>query len=125
MVRHLDEFDTSNYPTDHPLYSKGNAKVFGKFKDETASVPPIESVGLRSKMYSLLVKHDEPAKFTAKGVKRTWVENNLRHDTFKEVLFKKSVTFADFRKSTSTNHAIHTSILHKNVSMRLTTNATC
>ena len=85
MSQMIDEFDTSNYPVEHPLYSKANAKVLGKFKDETASVPPIEFIGLKSKMYSLLVTPNDPAKLTAKGVKRSWVEANLRHDTFRDV----------------------------------------
>jgi len=53
MKGNLAEYDTSDYPTDHPLHNTTNAKVIGKFKDETNSVPPVEFVGLRSKMYSL------------------------------------------------------------------------
>ena len=113
MSQMIDEFDTSNYLVEHPLFSKTNAKVLGKFKDETASVPPIEFIGLKSKMYSLLVTPNDPAKLTAKGVKRSWVEANLRHDTFRDVLFKKAVTFADFQKFVSENHSIHTTLMHK------------
>jgi hypothetical protein len=58
----LELFDTSEYPTDHPQYSCMNAKVLGKMKDECFSVPAIEFVGLRSKMYSLLVDRQKPAK---------------------------------------------------------------
>jgi hypothetical protein len=50
--RHL--LDTSNYPRDHPLYSAENMKVIGKMKDECSGKPPLEFVGLRSTMYSLL-----------------------------------------------------------------------
>ena len=41
MYRDLSLYDTSNYPAQHTLFSKKNAKVLGKFKDETASIPPI------------------------------------------------------------------------------------
>src|SRR6218665_987626 len=53
MKDNLAEYDTSDYLTDHSLHNTTNAKVIGKFKDETNSVPPVEFVGLRSKMYSL------------------------------------------------------------------------
>lgn len=35
MHKHLDLFDTSNYPTEHFLFSEKNKKVVGKMKDET------------------------------------------------------------------------------------------
>jgi len=34
MKTFKSELDTSNYPPDHELYSKDNAKVLGKMKDE-------------------------------------------------------------------------------------------
>ena len=41
-------FDFSDYPKQHHLFSDMNKKVIGKMKDETASVPISEFVGLRS-----------------------------------------------------------------------------
>ena len=35
MAKNLQHYDTSAYPKTHPLYSPINAKVIGKFKDET------------------------------------------------------------------------------------------
>jgi hypothetical protein len=113
MLGDLDAFDTSNYPKDHPLYSTINGKVLGKFKDETASIPPREFVGLKSKMYSLLVSPDENPKMTAKGVKRTWVDAKLRHDNFRHVLESRTETYADFYKFTSKRQTIHTELIHK------------
>jgi hypothetical protein len=113
MLGDLDAYDTSNYPTDHPLYSKTNAKVLGKFKDEAESKPPREFVGLKSKMYSLLIEHDKPSKLTAKGVKRSWVDTKLRHDNFRHVLKNKTETYADFYKFTSKRQTIHTELIHK------------
>ena len=48
-----EEFDFSNYPYDHECFSVANKKVPGKFKDETASAPIIEFIGLRAKWYSI------------------------------------------------------------------------
>ena len=47
--------DTSNFPKEHPLYTRVREKVVGTFKDECASVQPVQFIGLRSKMYSLLL----------------------------------------------------------------------
>ena len=38
MAANIDAFDTSEYPTTHPLHSKKNAKTLGKFKDECNSL---------------------------------------------------------------------------------------
>ena len=66
-----DKFDNSDYPKNSPYYDKTNKKVIGKFKDEAASTPAVEFVGLnRSKMYSY-IKNDEIGGKTAKGIKRT------------------------------------------------------
>ena len=50
MAKNLQHYDTSAYLKTHPLYSPINAKIIGKFKDETNSVPPEEFVGLRAKI---------------------------------------------------------------------------
>ena len=71
MQTFSDDLDTSSYPRDSErdalktLYSSKNAKVLGKFKDECNGTAPLEFVGLRSKMYSLLVSRQQ-AKITAK-----------------------------------------------------------
>ena len=51
MAGDRDLFDFSGYPIEHPCYDATNKKVIGKMKDETASVPIKEFVGLRAKMY--------------------------------------------------------------------------
>jgi len=71
MAQNLDLFDTSNFEQDHPLYSKQNYRVLGKFKSETGSIPPKEFVGLRAKMYSLNVADNKKqSKIRAKGRQR-------------------------------------------------------
>jgi len=86
----LDTYDTSNF--DKLLYSETNKKVVGKFKCETGSIAPSDFVGLRSKLYSLLVKStDKPKerKRRAKGVKKRYVEKHLVHHSFLKVLSSK------------------------------------
>ena len=82
MSQNLDLFDTSNFETTHPLYTTKNHRVLGKFKSETESLAPLEFVGLRAKMYSLLVP-DNPkeSKINAKGIKKSYVKK-VRHDQF-------------------------------------------
>ena len=70
MLPQIDKYyDTSDYPVEHPLHSKKNAKVVGLFKDELNGVPFVEFVGLRAKMYSFLLP-DGSSKQTAKGIKK-------------------------------------------------------
>ena len=48
------QFDTSNYPTNHPARIKTglNGKVLGMFKDEVGGKQIVEFVGWRAKLYS-------------------------------------------------------------------------
>jgi len=69
MSQNLDLFDTSNFETTHPLYTTKNHRALGKFKSETGSLVPLEFVGLRAKMYSLLVPDDpKECRIRAKGI---------------------------------------------------------
>ena len=72
MAKNVDTYDTSDYPTDHPLYSKKNSKLLGKMKDECAGQAPHEFVGLRSKIYSIRLPNNK-AKFAAKGISRKYI----------------------------------------------------
>ena len=103
-----DLYDFSNYDTSSPLYSKANEKVIGKFKDECGGKAPIEFVGLRSKMYSLLEEKDKPSKRTAKGVKRGFVVKRVRHDMYLNTLRTRVCTRANFVNFQSLNHTIKT-----------------
>ena len=61
-------------------------------KDETAGKPIKEFVGLRSKMYSLLV--DGKEKKTAKGIKKSVIRRDLCHAAYRDVLLNEAVTEA-------------------------------
>ena len=49
--------------------TKTNLTIAGKFKDEAASIPIVEFVGLKSKMYSY-IKNDEKAERLPRVLKR-------------------------------------------------------
>jgi len=76
-------FDNSDYPVSSKYFSDENKKVIGKFKDEAAGKPILEFVGLKSKMYSYLVKEgssDPPEEHKkAKGVKKNVVKKEIKH----------------------------------------------
>ena len=44
MAATIDAFDTSDYPKAHPLHSKENAKILGKFKNECCSLQPYKFI---------------------------------------------------------------------------------
>jgi hypothetical protein len=79
----LDEYDTSNYPKDHPCYSDKNKKVIGLPKDEGGGQPISEFVALRAKSYCV-----EGVGFgvtKCKGVKKC-VTKKLTFETYKRCL---------------------------------------
>ena len=105
MLENINLFDTSEYPKDHMLYSEVNKKVLGKMKDESFGVPPLEFVGLRPKMYSLLSSSNE--KKTAKGVSRYIVKNEFKHKNYRKCLLESKVKSVEMRQITSYQHEIY------------------
>ena len=86
MLKNLHLYDTSDYPEEHPAFSKKNKKVLGKMKDEMKGQPLAEVVCLRPKMHSMLRADDIVVK-KAKGVKKCVVKKQIRHEHYKETLF--------------------------------------
>ena len=101
------------YPKNHPLYSPRNAKVVGMMKDECAGDYVQEFVGLRSKMYSLLTCNPTHLKMTAKGVKRGFVQKNVKHAMYKKTLFNRACTYANFVNFRSRSHKIESVQIHR------------
>ena len=77
------EFDTSNYPKDHPLYTNIRQKIVKFMKDEFAGVPQEMFVGLCPKMYSLGGLQSSYCK--AKGVTKT-VTKKYTVENYRQVL---------------------------------------
>ncbi|XP_046347918.2 uncharacterized protein LOC125381613 isoform X2 [Haliotis rufescens] len=111
MAEHRHMFDTSNYDKSHPLYSKTNAKVLAKMKDELGGVPMEEFVGLKPKLYSLSYKGKE--KQTAKGVSKTVIKKQLRHSLYKDCLFDQKQFRHNMNQIQSQNHQLHTVSINK------------
>ena len=100
--------DCSSFPKSNPCYDTRNDRRIGYFKDECSGVQPLEFVGLRSKMYSLLMPVDKDNKTAVKGVKKSFVKNHLTHDEFVRSLETHSKTKATFLCIRSKNHNLHT-----------------
>ena len=105
--------DTSNFERDHPLFSSANYRTLGKFKSETADVPPTEFCGLRSKMYSLATLTGAKAFRKAKGVPKWYVKKNVKHEEYLHVLRHWDKTTCKFRAFRSRNHRVTTRQLSK------------
>ena len=110
MERNLDEYDTSNYPADHPLFSMANKKVIGKMKDELGGRLMTEFIGLRPKMYSY---DGEDSGKRAKGVKKSVLKKTLTHEDYKKCLLDKKVFSRDMPGLRSYKHTIHGETVHK------------
>ena len=96
-------FDLSNFDKNHKLFDITNKKVLGKMKIETGDVAPQEFVGLRSKMYSLLV-HPGNETNRAKGVSKSVIDTKLRHLDYYNVLEKGFLLRHEMNMFQSFNH---------------------
>ena len=76
MKQNMPLFDTSEYPKNHPCYSNENEAKLGLFKDETAGTPIREFIGLRSKMYSVLLDDNNESQ-KAKGIKKSYLKSTI------------------------------------------------
>ena len=108
ISENIELFDTSNFEQTRPLYSKTNHRIVGKFKSETGSLAPLEFVGLRAKMYSLLVP-DNPKECKI----RANVKKKVRHDQFLNVIKTLKPTPSTFRSFRSVNHVLRTVEINK------------
>ncbi|XP_066933395.1 uncharacterized protein [Clytia hemisphaerica] len=87
--KHL--FDFSDYPRNHQCFSLQNKKRIGKMKDEMHASPILEFVGLRAKMYSILVDRSKDFNVKrAKGVKKGVVKKEICHSNYREALFRNT-----------------------------------
>ena len=96
IQQNSSEFDLSEYPAEHPLYSNANKKTMGKMKDELNSIPLEEFAGCAPKCYSLLytgsvdgnkiIDEDTHEKATAKGTKSGVKDRFLIHNEYCRVI---------------------------------------
>ena len=112
MLQQSEHYDTSEYPSTHPLFSEVNKKRVGKMKDEFPGKAIAEFVGLRSKMYSILLSDDD-GKHTAKGIKLSYSKKRLRHQMYKDCLTNLARTSAKFNNIRSKGLQLHTVTMTK------------
>ena len=95
-------FDFSDYPLNLKFFDPANKKVTGKLKDEFKGRIISESVGLKSKMYSLIGVNDEEV------TKVKEVNKKIKHREFVNVLFNKKVIRHNMKRIRSKLHRIGT-----------------
>ena len=107
-----DKFDNSDYPKDSPYSDETNKKVIGKFKDEEASTPIVDFVGLKSKMYSY-IKNDEKGGKTAEGIKKNVIKNYIKHEDNKNVLLNNKQLHHKIKTIRSQKHQLKSHTIDK------------
>ena len=110
IAQNLDNYDTSNYQPNHPLFSNTNKKIIGKFKDELGGQLLTEFIGIRPKMYSYV---GEESGKRAKGVKKSVLKKTITHEDYRSCLFEKKVYSRDMPGLRSRAHTIHGETVHK------------
>ena len=106
MLQNKNEYDFSDYPKEHKLYDETNKKVIGKMKDEVASVPISEYIGLRPKLYSVL-RADEQVIKKAKGTKKYVIEKQINFENYRDALFNKKKYTHSMNMLRSMHHNIY------------------
>jgi hypothetical protein len=105
-------FDLSDYDKASPYYDPTNKKVIGKFKDETNGKPVLEFVGLRPKMYSILLANGGGHKNTSKGICKA-VAEKFTHEQYLQQLREPSTSYATMFSIRQNAHELSTVQLNK------------
>ena len=106
-----EKYDLSDYPKSSKYHDPSNKKVLGMFKDETASKPILEFVGLRAKMYSIKMQDSESKR--AKGIKKGVIKRDIKHENYKQILFNGQLMHTKMITIRSDCHRIKTYKLNK------------
>jgi hypothetical protein len=104
-----DIFDFSNYPSSHFLYDNRRKRDHGYMKEENASFPITEYIGLRSKMYYYKTDYNEHN--TGKGIACSALQL-LKREHYLKALVSGIGEEVNFKTIRSINHTLHT--LHVN-----------
>ena len=98
-------------PRHHPQYSKENEGVPEKFKDETLGRQIVSYVGLRAKLYSLLMVDDElevSKKVAGSGIKRHVLNRVLNHQRYLDCLNGLEIAVVREKTFKSKGHRLFT-----------------
>ena len=120
-----DKFDSSNYDTDHPLYSTENKAKLGRFKNESAGKIIEEFMIAKPKAYSMLYYKMKESKIESKnktlekegimrfkGVPRAVVQN-FTHDHYRQAYHHDFESVEHFKLIQSKDHHVSTVNHHK------------
>ena len=124
MEKDQELFDLSDYPQSHFLFNTNNKKVLGKMKDENSGKIMNSFSGLKPKLYSFTcevrhvyengdIQYFEEESKRAKGVSKAVVQSKLRHELYKECLFKRECRMEYMLSFRSYNHQLYTISLNK------------
>ncbi len=115
MARISDQFDFSEYPAEHPLFSEDNMKEVGKFKDELHGRAMLKFVGLRPKLYSYACEEggNVVEKNTAKGVKTKVKNTKLTFADYEQSLRTMKVKSVSMNTIRSDRHKLYTQTVNK------------
>ena len=105
------QFDSSNYPQDHPLFSNENKAKLGCFKDECAGKRIEEAILLRPKMYSLKLENKENIK-RAKGISKCIVKN-MKHELYRKIFKHQQISSVNMTILKSKAHEVKTTTFAK------------
>ena len=117
MKTDSEKYDLSEFSKDFKtnngtqMYDDTNKKVLGKMKLETSDKVAVEFVGLRSKLYSLLL-NDGDDKKVCKGIKKCVKDNKIRHQNYKETLSGKNQNVSQ-RTIRSYDHSVFSIEMNK------------
>ena len=108
MQEHKEEFDFSNYSSNHFLYDTANKRIMGKMKDELAGGIITNFIGLRSKMYYVRTLNSKEDKKKAKGVKTLTLQKEITYNDYYNALFKNITKYVKMILFRCYHHNIYT-----------------
>ena len=111
-----EHFDTSNYPTDHPLYSNERANHLFLVKDEAKGSAITRFIGLRSKQYCFQIEKKDGSKVVkkcCKGIKKTTIAKHLTMQNYLDSIEKEQVIYKSATQIRAFNHQLSTIIVRK------------
>ena len=95
----------SYYPKDSKYYINLNNLAYNKMKDDTCSMPINGFVRLKSKMYIFFTEENHESK-KAKDIGKNIVDDKLRYEDYKNVLFNRSYMRYEMNRIQSKDHNI-------------------
>ncbi|XP_031785148.1 uncharacterized protein LOC116417229 [Nasonia vitripennis] len=108
MKEDLHKFDTSDYKENNQFgIPRVNKKVPGLMKDECNGKIMTEFIGLRSKMYSILIDGSETVK-KAKGIKSSVVKKTITFEDYRKCLEEQIIVKREQCNIRSKLHIVHT-----------------